>query len=141
MKKYENARSHWFTVADALILLLVIGLIVAAVALFLFPPTEEDEAKLASVSLDLTLEKDSEELLEHVGVGDKVFSGETAIGEVVSKDINNRYVLVTVSLEVEDNGSYSLNGEPIMINSKFVLETKVCSINSTVVGLSVKEEQ
>lgn len=139
MKKSESTRARWFSVADAFLLLLIVGLIVAAAALFLFPPADEEDAETVVVDLELTLESGSEQIMENIAVDDAVFNGDTEIGKVVSTDINSRYVLVSVTLEVDD-GNYCLNGQPVMINSAFVLETRTCSVNGTVRYLSVKED-
>lgn len=132
-KAYKN-KSSWFTLADAIIVLTVIGLIVAAVVLFLFPADTEDQVETQTVTLDLTMEKDCEEILELIKPGDKIYNGEVEIGKVQYVKINERYVLAEISLE-KDEGIYKYNGAPLLINSKFVLETRLCSLDATVSGI------
>ena len=52
----ENKRSRWFTVADALIIVVALLLLVGAALLFLMPNLEKNETNKVKVTLQINFE-------------------------------------------------------------------------------------
>jgi len=131
----EKKEKHWFTAADALIVVLVAALIIGSAVTFLFPKQEENVIKKVKAAIVVHLDEE----ISGIKAEDKLFYGETEIGSVqkIDKAANN----VVAVIEVEkDDGVYYLGGEPIRVNGAFTLETRLCRAVGLVSDIGDKEE-
>lgn len=127
--------THWFTAADALIVIIVVGLLVTSAVLFLFPKEEEKSA----VAVKATIAVYVEEELSGIKENDTLFFGEDAIGVVQKIDKLSNYVIASIDVE-KDDGVYVLDDTPIRINGTFTLETRLCRYTGTVIDIGDREE-
>lgn len=135
MSVFDNKRKHWFTVADALILVVVVALLVGSAVIFLFPREE----KTTAVPVQASIIVYTEEGVDRISEEEKLFLGEEAIGTVQLVDKSANYVVILVDAE-KDEGVYYLGGNPIRINGTFTLETRLCKLNGVVKSIGDKEE-
>lgn len=126
---------HWFTAADALIVVIVMGLLIGSVVLFLFPKEEKSTAKPVEASVIVHTDSD----INGVNAGDKLFLGETEIGAVQKVDKAANNVVAIINME-KDGGVYLFDGRPVRINGSFTLETRLCKLVGVVSGIGDKEE-
>lgn len=131
----EKKEKHWFTAADALIVVIVLGLLIGSAILFLFPTKEETEAKTVQAAIVVHLEG------EIIGIkaNDKLFVGETEIGSVQKVDTAANNVVAVIQVEKED-GVYYLDGNPVRVNGAFTLETRLCHATGVVSDIGDKED-
>ncbi|MBQ3081087.1 MAG: hypothetical protein IJC49_01385 [Clostridia bacterium] len=131
----EKSEKHWFTAADALIVVIVMSLLIGSVVLFLFPKEEKTTAVPVEASMIVHFDTD----INGIKAGDSLFSGETAIGSVQKVDKAANNVVVIVNME-KDGGVYLFEGKPVRINGVFTLETRLCKLVGVVSGIGDKEE-
>ncbi len=121
-----NKRSHWFTVADAFIMLIAIGLIAGAAFLFLMPNIEQSNYENVTVILQIDFDEKYEEKVFVLEEKEPVYFNDEEIGFIVRKTPDNRTVYAKVDLRYSE-GVYYLNDTPLRINGSFELETKLDS--------------
>lgn len=80
---------RWFTVIDALVIILVAALIVSAVVLFVLP--KESKTERINFDLTLTVEQGSESAIK---VGDRILYGGEAVAEVTEVTVSDATQLV-----------------------------------------------
>ncbi len=139
MSVFVKKRKHWFTVADALILIVVVALLVGSAVIFLFPREEKSTAVPVQASLMVYVENCTEEELARINENEKLFLGEETIGTVQLVDNSANYVVVLVDME-KDEGVYYLDGKPVRVNGVFTLETRLCKFDGVVKSIGDKEE-
>lgn len=127
--------THWFTAADALIVVIVLGLLITSAVMFLLSTEEEQTAKSVKATIAVYVEEE----LKGISENDTLFYGETEIGEVQKIDKLSNYVIASIEVE-KDDGVYVLDGTPIRINGSFTLETRLCRYNGTVIDIGDREE-
>ncbi|MBQ3195545.1 MAG: hypothetical protein IJB65_03665 [Clostridia bacterium] len=130
----ENKRSRWFTVADALIIVVALLLLVGAALLFLMPNLEKNETNKVKVTLQINFEQEYQGKIASLNDNIPVFSGDEEIGTMVRRTPDNLTVYADMSLVYED-GIYYYNGAPLRINGSFVLETKLDKICGRIVDI------
>lgn len=126
---------HWFTAADALIVVIVMALLIGSVVLFLFPKKEAS----TSVPVEASVIVHFSGTINGISAGDPLFHGETEIGAVQKVDKTANNVIVIINME-KDNGVYMFDGKPVRINGSFTLETRLCKLTGSVSDIGDKEE-
>ncbi len=129
----------FFNLADGLIITVCAVLAVLAIVFYLVP-VSETESELPQVDATVQLAFTDEDSLTHIAKGDKVFCGETEIGEIKTVDSSFNMVSINIKLQKAENG-YFAEGNPIWINSKFTLETRLREIEGKVKAISVRGEE
>lgn len=135
MNNTIRKEKHWFTAADALIVVIVLGLLIGSVVLFLFPEKETSTAVPVEASVIVYVSGD----MNGIKAGDPLFYGETEIGAVQKVDKAANNVIVIIDMEKE-NGVYLFDGKPVRINGGFTLETRLCKLSGIVSDIGDKEE-
>lgn len=130
----ENKRSRWFTVADALIIVVALLLLVGAALLFLMPNLEKNETNKVKVTLQINFEQEYQGKIASLNDNIPVFSGDEEIGTMVRRTPDNLTVYADMSLVYED-GIYYYNDAPLRINGSFVLETKLDKMCGRIVDI------
>ncbi len=135
----KNKTSHWFNLADGIIIAVCLALVVWAVVVYLAPMQKEAEAETLEASIILDFPEGT--TLTHIAKGDAVFCGETLIGTVKNVDAGiTNSVSVSISVQKTDDG-ISLNGSPLWENGSFTLETRLRRVEGTIYQISLKEDE
>jgi len=132
--EFKNEGRRWFTVADALIIIVIAAFIIGAAVMFMLPRGEETGGQRARVTLQLQLDSAP----EGINKGDKAFFDGVEIGTVTNVDPGFYIVIVDAELEKGPAG-YSAGESFIRVNSAFTLETKLCLAPGTVIAISERE--
>lgn len=130
----DNKRSRWFTVADALIIVIALLLIVGAALLFLMPTLNKGDAETTKVSLQISFSSEQQSGVATIEDNIQIYNNGKEVGTVVRKTPDNRTVYAELNLAFND-GVYYLNGNPLRINGEFVLETKTQSLTGRIVDI------
>ena len=129
----NKKNSRWFTVVDALIILIVLGFIIGAAVLFTMPRGEETGDESVRVSLQLQINGP----LSGLRTGDKAFFDGVEIGSLSIVDEGGGMVVLDARVEKGASG-YSAGDTLIRINGAFILETKLCYVPATVIAIEEK---
>ncbi len=130
----DNKRSRWFTVADALIMVVALLLLVGAAFLFLMPNLKDNEINTVTATLQISFDEEQMETVSGLEGNLPLFAGGKEIGFIARKTPDNRTVYAEVKL-VYENGVYYIEGEPLRINGEFVMETKTQSLTGRIADI------
>lgn len=133
MSLISRKEEHWFTVADALIIIVTAALIISAVVLFVLPASEDTEQSSVSLFIQVSLDEPP----DGINRGDKVFRGETEIGEVTTSDGSSYMLVIKAEAEKRADGYY-VNDEAVRINGGFKVETRVRAVTGVVVEIEAE---
>ncbi len=130
----DNKRSRWFTVADALIIVIALLLLVGAALLFLMPNLKDNEINTVTATLQISFDETQTENISNLEGNVPLFYGDKEIGIIVRKTPDNRTVYAELKL-IYENGVFYLEEEPLRINGEFVMETKTQSLTGRIVDI------
>lgn len=161
----QKKAERWFTIVDALIIILVAALLVSAVVLFVLP--KEEKTQRISFELAFTVEQGTEDA---INVGDSIlFDGEKVaeITEVLVSDatktvpswtedpvtkaiLSTKLVSVPVAgkrlvnltlkaVATEKNDGFYVGDTAVRVNGSFHVETNEFCGNATVTALALSE--
>lgn len=133
----ENKRSRWFTVADALIIVIALLFIVGAAFLFLMPTLNRADQNRVIATLQISFENEDQAKVVNLETNSSLFCNGEEIGTIVRKTPDNHTVYAEVELLYED-GVYYYNGNAVRINGEFVLETRLDILTGRVVDIQTE---
>ena len=130
----DNTRSRWFTVADALIIVIALLLLVGAALLFLMPNMKDNENNTVTATVQISFDETQTDNISLLEGNLPLFANGKEIGIIARKTPDNRTVYAEIEL-VYEKGVYYVDGTPLRINGEFVMETKTQSLTGRIVDI------